>query len=224
MVILVPITVNKNKSFQFNALNQNSQCHEDTNMNRIMSYLPKAFCPVAREEVLARIKIYNLCWKMTINDLREYNWCAITPWHESWYNEGELCTKLYCTEEEAKSLINSNPVIFTGCYFFYLHLCNPNVFIYEPSEWCPGAKEGWRFLHCESGWTLLQCPDKYKINEGFAECETLIIIKKPNVALVREWKKDDNGLMLPLDLPCCIFNGNKSEEFQYFLDTVDAFA
>ena len=124
MVILVPITVIKNKSFQCNTLYQNSQCHEDTTMNRIMSYLPKMPPCLAREEVAVRMKSYKLCWKISINDWREYNWCAITPWHEGWYNEAELRRRLHCTEEEAKILINSNPGIFTGCYFFYSILCN----------------------------------------------------------------------------------------------------
>ena len=83
MIILVPITVNKNKSFQCSTLNQNSQCHEDTNMNRIMSYVPKMFPPLAREEVLARMKSYNLCLNLSINDWREYDGCTITPWHDS---------------------------------------------------------------------------------------------------------------------------------------------
>ena len=48
-VTLVPITVNKNKSFQCNTFNQNSQCHEDTSINRIMSYLPKMSPSFARE-------------------------------------------------------------------------------------------------------------------------------------------------------------------------------
>ena len=38
------------------------------------------------------------------------------------------------------------------------------------------------------------------------------------------WKKDNDGLMLSLDLPCCIFDENESEEFQHFLDMVNAFA
>ena len=96
--------------------------------------------------------------------------------------------------------------------------------MYKPSEWCPFAKEEWRFLHCEFGWTLLQCPDKYKINEGFGACDTFIIIQKQNVALEGEWKKDDDGLMVPLDLPCCIFDENGSEEFQCFLNMFNAFA
>ena len=58
-----------------------------------------------------------------------------------------------------------------------------NAFIYKPSEWCPCAKNGLRFLHCKSGWTLLQCPDKLKINEDFGACETFILVKKPNVAI-----------------------------------------
>ena len=70
--------------------------------------------------------------------------------HESWYKEADLCRRLHCTEEEAKLYINSNPVIFTGCYFFYSYLCNPDAIIYEPSEQCQCIKEGWRFLHCES--------------------------------------------------------------------------
>ena len=41
-------------------------------------------------------------------------------------------------------------------------------------------------------------------------------MEKPNVALEEGWKKDDNGLMVQLDLPCCIFDVN-------FLEIVDAF-
>ena len=89
-----------------------------------MSYLPKA-SPHAREEVIARMNSYNKCWKISINSWRECNGCIITPWHESLYNEAELCRKLHCAEDKGKSLIKSNPVIFTGCYFFYSHLHDP---------------------------------------------------------------------------------------------------
>ena len=53
----------------------------------------------------------------------------------------------------------------------------------------------------------------------------MILIEKPNVALERGLKKDDeDGLMVPLDLPCCIFDENEKEEFHHFFDIVDAFA
>ena len=86
-----------------------------TFINRIMSYLPKASPLLARKEVVARMNSYYSCWKISINDWREYNGCSITPWHETWYNEAELCRRLNCTEEEAKSLImdvNSFILIF----------------------------------------------------------------------------------------------------------------
>ena len=37
-------------------------------------------------------------------------------------------------------------------------------------------------------------------------------------------EKNDDGLMVPLDLPCCIFDENKLEENQCLLDMVNAFA
>ena len=55
-------------------------------------------------------------------------------------------------------------------------------------------------------------------------CDAFILIKKPNVALEGGREKDDDGLMVPLDLPCCIFDENKSEELQHFLDMFNAFA
>ena len=66
--------------------------------------------------------------------------------------------------------------------------------------------------------------EQVQINEVFWACETFIIIKKPNVRLEGGWKKDDNGLVVPLDFPCYIFHENESEEFQNFLDMVNAFA
>ena len=82
--------------------------------------LPKLYPPLARDKVLARMNSYNSCWKISINYWRKNNGFAITPWHESGYNEAELCRRLHCTEEEARLLISSNPVIFSGCYFFIL--------------------------------------------------------------------------------------------------------
>ena len=79
-------------------------------------------------------------------------------------------------------------------------------------------------MHCASGWMLLQCLNKYKNDEELWVCETFILIKTPNVALVGGWKTDDDGLMVQLDSPCCIFDENESEEFQCFLEMVDAFA
>ena len=79
---------------------------------------PSNVPPLAREEVLARMKSYNLHWKLSINDWNEYNAFVITPLHESCYNEAELCRRLHYTEE-AKLLINSNQVIFFWCYLFY---------------------------------------------------------------------------------------------------------
>ena len=99
-----------------------------------------------------------------------------------------------------------------------------NDFVYEPSEWCQCAKEGWRFLHCNSQWTMLQCPDKLKIHEELWANETFILVEKLNVALEGGWKKEDNGLMVQLDIPCCICDENESEEFQHFLEMIDAFA
>ena len=76
--------------------------------------------PLAREKVLARIKSYNFCWKIGINDWREYNGCAITSWHESSNNEAELCKRLHCTEEKVRLLTNSNPVTLLDVIYFFL--------------------------------------------------------------------------------------------------------
>ena len=90
---------------------------------------------------------------------------------------------------------------------------------YKPSEWCQCAEEGWRFIHCYSGWTLLQYPDKFKNCHENWDSETF-----PYVALEGGWKKEENGLMVKLYLLCCIFDENESEEFQTFLEMVDALA
>ena len=37
-------------------------------------------------------------------------------------------------------------------------------------------------------------------------------------------EKEENGLMVQLDLTCCIFDENESEEFQHFLEMVDGVA
>ena len=71
------------------------------------------------------MKIYNLYWKISINDRKEYIGCAITPWHESWCNEVGLCRRLYCTEEEAKLLINSSPVFLLDVFSFILTFIIP---------------------------------------------------------------------------------------------------
>ena len=54
--------------------------------------------------------------------------------------------------------------------------------------------------------------------------ETFIFVEKPNVALEGEWKNEENGLMVQLDLPCSIFDENESEEIKHLLEMVDAFA
>ena len=41
--------------------------------------------------------------------------------------------------------------------------------------------------------------------------------KKPNVAIEGGWNKEENGFMVQLDLPCCIFEEIESEEIQTFL-------
>ena len=61
-------------------------------------------------------------------------------------------------------------------------------------------------MHSDSGWTLLQCPDKFKF----------ILVEKSNVAIEGEWNKEENGVMVQLDLPCCIFDKNESEASQTF--------
>ena len=100
-----------------------------TFINRLMSYLPKKSPPLAKDEVLARLQSYNLCWSKCINDWRDYDQCSIELWHQTWFNEVEPCRELHCTEEEAKSLIKSNPVILTSCEFFSSCLHNPRVWI-----------------------------------------------------------------------------------------------
>ena len=70
---------------------------------------------------------------------------------------------------------------------------------YEPSEWCQCAKEGWKFMYCDSGWTLLQCPDKFKKFHAYWACETFVLVEKPNIAMEGEWEKKENDLTIKLD-------------------------
>ena len=121
MVQLVPMTVNKNARSEFTVSWRHK--HEQ---NHIL--FAQNIPHLAREEVLATMKSYNLCWKISINDRREYDRCSNTSLHESWYKGAELCRRLHCTEKEVKLLINSNSAIFTGCEFFYSHLHNPHSF------------------------------------------------------------------------------------------------
>ena len=95
---------------------------------------------------------------------------------------------------------------------------------YEPSEWSQCAKEEWRFLHCDSGWTLLRFLDKFKNSHELWASESFILVKKPNVAIEGGWKKEKNALIVQLGSPCCIFDENESGEFQQFLEIVDALA
>ena len=127
-----------------------------TFINRI-SYLPKTYLPLARDEVFARLQSYNLCWSKYINDWRDYDQSSIKLWHEPWYNEAELCRELHCTEEEAKFLIKNNPVIFTAFKFFSLAFMILWVWK-DTNQWMVSA---W-FLYCDSAWTLLQCLDKFE--------------------------------------------------------------
>ena len=173
-----------------------------TFINRIMSHFPKT-SPLARDEVLAMLQSYNMHWSKCIIDRRDYDQCIIKLLHEPWYNEAE-CRELYCTEQEAKSLIKSNPMIFTSCEFFSFHLCNSmGLERCEPSELCQCAKWGWRFLHCVSGWTLLQCPEKFKNDMKIGPVRPSFWLKNE---LEGGWKKDENGLMVKLDFSCFIFD------------------
>ena len=70
-------------------------------------------------------------------------------------------------------------------------------------------------MYYDSGWTVLHCPDKLENGHELWANETFIFVKKPNVALGKGWKKEENGLLIKLDLPCCIFKENESEEFQH---------
>ena len=54
--------------------------------------------------------------------------------------------------------------------------------------------------------------------------KTFIFNKKPNVAIEGGWEKEENGLMVKLDLPCCIFDENELEMLCIFLEMVDAFS
>ena len=46
----------------------------------------------------------------------------------------QSCAEDFIAQKKLKLLINSNQVIFTGCYSFYSHLCNQDAFMYKPSE------------------------------------------------------------------------------------------
>ena len=75
-------------------------------------------------------------------------------------------------------------MIFTPSEFFSSHLCNMmGLERYEPNKWCKCAKEEWRFIHCDLGWKLLQCPEKFKnCCEGRAN-EIFILVEEPHVAI-----------------------------------------
>ena len=68
---------------------------------------------------------------------------ALSNYGMSLGKKAELCKGFHCTEEKAKSLIKSNPVIFTSCY--------QGLEIFVPSELCQHTKEGRRLMHCDSG-------------------------------------------------------------------------
>ena len=46
---------------------------------------------------------------------------------------------------------------------------------------------------------------------------------KKNLTLEEKWKMDDDGLMVKLDLPCCIFDENEPKHFQHFFEMINAF-
>ena len=57
-------------------------------------------------------------------------------------------------------------------------------------------------MHCDSGWTLLQCPDKFKKIHEDRTSEAFIFVEKPNVVIDSGWNKEKDGVMVQLDLPC----------------------
>ena len=62
-------------------------------------------------------------------------------------------------------------------------------------------------------WTLLPCLNKLKIGEELWVCETFIIVEKRNVVLEGKLKKDENGFMVQLDLPCFVFDKMSQNSF-----------
>ena len=84
----------------------------------------------------------------------------------------------------SKITSQSNPVIFIGCYFSNSHLVQNKDEDFALWIWMDtAAMSGYNF-------------------EGLGACGTFILNKKTKEALEGSWKKDDNGLMVPLHLPC----------------------
>ena len=54
--------------------------------------------------------------------------------------------------------------------------------------------------------------------------EKFIPVDKTHVAKDGGWNKDENSVMVQLVLPGFIFDKNESEEFQNFLERIDALA
>ena len=113
-------------------------------------------------------------------------------------------------------------MIFTSCIFFFSCLCNPiGLESFEPSDCCQHAQKGGDNYYSE--WTLLQCPEKFKkyIMKYFLQKHSC---RKTECSNMGKRNKEESGLMVHLNLSCCIFDENESEEFQNCLEKVDALA